>query len=69
MNDLFARQQILPACTDSRVGTYAHPVTVSYWCAMQMTKPKIAVIIGSIRPNRQGDKPAKWIADLAAQSG
>ena len=25
-------------------------------------KPKIAVIIGSIRPNRFGDKPAKWIA-------
>lgn len=34
-----------------------------------MSKPKIAVIIGSIRPNRQGDKPAKWIADLAAQTG
>ena len=34
-----------------------------------MTKPKIAVIIGSIRPNRQGDKPAKWIADLATATG
>ena len=34
-----------------------------------MTKPKIAVIIGSIRPNRQGDKPAKWIADHAAARG
>jgi NAD(P)H-dependent FMN reductase len=34
-----------------------------------MSKPKIGVIIGSIRPNRQGDKPAKWIADLAQQSG
>ena len=30
-----------------------------------MTKPKIAVIVGSIRPNRFGDKPAKWILDLA----
>jgi NAD(P)H-dependent FMN reductase len=34
-----------------------------------MTKPKIAVIIGSIRPNRQGDKPANWIAKLARESG
>ncbi len=33
------------------------------------TQPKIAVIIGSIRPNRQGDKPANWIADLAKASG
>jgi NAD(P)H-dependent FMN reductase len=30
-----------------------------------MSKPKIAVIIGSIRPNRFGDKPAKWIFDHA----
>ena len=34
-----------------------------------MSKLKIAVIIGSIRPNRQGDKPAKWIAELARQTG
>ena len=34
-----------------------------------MTKPKIAVIVGSIRPNRFGDKPAKWIADHAAARG
>jgi NAD(P)H-dependent FMN reductase len=34
-----------------------------------MSKPRIAVIIGSIRPNRHGDKPAKWIADLAAARG
>ncbi|MEQ1901393.1 MAG: NAD(P)H-dependent oxidoreductase [Devosia sp.] len=33
-----------------------------------MTKSKIAVIIGSIRPNRQGDKPAGWIAKLAQES-
>jgi NAD(P)H-dependent FMN reductase len=30
-----------------------------------MSKPKIAVIIGSIRPTRQGDKPAKWLAEQA----
>lgn len=30
-----------------------------------MSKLKIAVIIASIRDNRFGDKPAKWIADLA----
>jgi len=34
-----------------------------------MSKPKIAVIIGSIRPNRNSDKPAKWIADLASKTG
>lgn len=34
-----------------------------------MTKPKIAVIISSIRPTRFGDKPAKWIADHAAARG
>ncbi len=32
-----------------------------------MSKPRIAVIIGSIRPNRFGDKPAKWIFDHAKQ--
>lgn len=32
-----------------------------------MSKLKIAVIIGSTRDARYGDKPAKWIADLAAQ--
>jgi len=31
-----------------------------------MSKPKIAVIISSIRPTRFGDKPAKWIADHVA---
>jgi len=34
-----------------------------------MTKPKIAVIISSIRPTRFGDKPAKWIADHVAARG
>ena len=34
-----------------------------------MSKLKIAVIIGSVRPTRGGDKPAKWIADLAKQTG
>ncbi len=32
-----------------------------------MAKLKIAVIIGSVRPTRQGDKPARWIAELAKQ--
>ena len=32
-----------------------------------MNKPRIAVIIGSIRPNRFGDKPAKWIFDHATK--
>jgi NAD(P)H-dependent FMN reductase len=34
-----------------------------------MSRPKIGVIVGSIRPNRQGDKPAKWIAEQARESG
>jgi NAD(P)H-dependent FMN reductase len=34
-----------------------------------MSKPKIAVIIGSIRPTRQGDKPAKWLAERAKAYG
>lgn len=34
-----------------------------------MSKLKIAVIIGSVRPTRFGDKPAKWILDhLKARS-
>ncbi len=34
-----------------------------------MSKPKIAVIIGSIRPNRFGDKPAQWILEHAKARG
>lgn len=34
-----------------------------------MSKPKIAVVISSIRPTRFGDKPARWIADHAAARG
>ena len=30
-----------------------------------MAKPKIGIIIGSIRPNRFADHPAQWIFDLA----
>jgi NAD(P)H-dependent FMN reductase len=30
-----------------------------------MTKPRIAVIVGSVRPNRFGDKPAQWIYEHA----
>jgi NAD(P)H-dependent FMN reductase len=31
-----------------------------------MSKPKIAIIIGSTRDTRFGEKPAKWIYDFAA---
>jgi len=34
-----------------------------------MAKPKIAVVIGSTRPGRFGDKPATWIADIAKARG
>lgn len=30
-----------------------------------MSKPKIAIVIGSVRPNRFADKPAGWFANLA----
>ena len=34
-----------------------------------MSKPKIGVIISSVRPTRFGDKPAKWILDHANARG
>ena len=32
-----------------------------------MSKPKIAVILGTTRPTRFGDKPANWIYNIAAE--
>lgn len=32
-----------------------------------MAKPKIAVVIGSTRQNRFGDKPAQWISEIGNQ--
>jgi NAD(P)H-dependent FMN reductase len=32
-----------------------------------MTKPKIGIIVGSTRPGRFADHPAKWINEIAAQ--
>ena len=34
-----------------------------------MSKPKIGVIVTSTRPTRFGIKPAKWIAEIAQNSG
>jgi NAD(P)H-dependent FMN reductase len=34
-----------------------------------MSKPKIAVIVGSTRATRFGDKPAEWIANIAKARG
>ena len=34
-----------------------------------MAKPRLAVVIGSIRPNRFAEHPAQWIADAARQHG
>ncbi|GHD11580.1 NADPH-dependent FMN reductase [Tianweitania populi] len=34
-----------------------------------MSKPKIGVIVGSIRANRFAERPAQWIAELARASG
>ena len=34
-----------------------------------MAKPRIAVIIGTTRATRFGEKPAKWIHDIAAARG
>ena len=36
---------------------------------MSTNKPKLAVVIGSIRPNRFADHPAQWIAQVARQRG
>lgn len=34
-----------------------------------MGKPKLAVVIGSIRPNRFADHPAQWIEEIARGRG
>lgn len=34
-----------------------------------MAKPKLAVVIGSVRPNRFAEHPARWIAELARERG
>jgi NAD(P)H-dependent FMN reductase len=34
-----------------------------------MGKPKLAVVVGSVRTNRFADHPAQWIAEIATQSG
>lgn len=34
-----------------------------------MAKPKIGVIVGSTRPGRFADHPAKWIVDIASKRG
>jgi len=34
-----------------------------------MAKPRLAVIIGSVRPNRFADHPAQWITDVASKRG
>jgi NAD(P)H-dependent FMN reductase len=36
---------------------------------MSTSKPKLAVVIGSIRPNRFADHPAQWIAQVARPPG
>lgn len=30
-----------------------------------MSKPKIGIVVGSVRPNRFADNPTKWIAEIA----
>src|SRR5687767_12028238 len=34
-----------------------------------MSKPKLAIVVGSIRPNRFADHPAQWITEIAKQRG
>jgi NAD(P)H-dependent FMN reductase len=34
-----------------------------------MARPRLAVVIGSVRPNRFADHPAHWIAELARERG
>ena len=32
-----------------------------------MSKPKLAIVVGSIPPNRFADHPAEWITQIATQ--
>ena len=34
-----------------------------------MSKPKLAIVIGSVRPNRFADRPAQWITEIAKKRG
>lgn len=34
-----------------------------------MSSPKLAIVIGSVRPNRFADHPAQWITDIAKKRG
>ena len=34
-----------------------------------MAKPKLAIVIGSVRPNRFADHPAQWFTNIARQHG
>lgn len=34
-----------------------------------MSKPKLAIVIGSVRPNRFADHPAQWITEIARKRG
>ena len=34
-----------------------------------MGRPKLAIVIGSIRPNRFADHPAQWITEIATRRG
>jgi NAD(P)H-dependent FMN reductase len=36
---------------------------------MQMSKPKLAIVVGSIRPNRFAAHAAEWIEKVAAEGG
>jgi hypothetical protein len=42
---------------------------MNFYQESTMSKPKIGVVIGSTRPNRFGDKPAEWIANIAKARG
>ena len=34
-----------------------------------MSKPRIGIVVGSVRPNRFADHPTKWISEIAAKHG
>jgi NAD(P)H-dependent FMN reductase len=34
-----------------------------------MSKPRLAIVIGSVRPNRFADHPAQWITEIARKRG
>src|SRR4051812_8999836 len=56
----------VPSCL-GRVVIYLSPVSKRNQGTPVMAKVKIAIVMGTTRAARFGDKPTKWIHEIAAQ--